>query len=717
MDSFVVFNHENEEFILQNEQIVLNRYHREFGGEKNIEFKTKSDHKHVTQFFSYLQKGEIPNSFEDQIQVFQLLKEWDCHFAVIHSFRYLIQNHNKNGVISHQNQMYPVNIGCFCFQSDLFREFCITNPHEVFEIDKGFSPKSVELFLNLFDYRIKQPEIEYLDEVIEICRFLGCSSLSALINEKSPESVLSLILRKQHEDSFDFSIYEKTIIDDIDLFLSLVDFGQVCLPFLFRVFQKTKMFSSFSLLQSFFEHCVSFHGTKAFILLSIIRFTQEINIEELFKLLSVFSMNHKDDVFSMGNVYFCEYKKQFDLLFQNNNEMKCKIIDLEKKQADDMKQYDFQMEKINEMEVFRQKQDIKIKELEEKIIQEEEQRKIIKQEQRILNAEDQMNEEVEGIKSGKWKTTIPPNFEGNVFIAAATGKLSSIMYLLSNGTTADIYYQNETYDGLEMKNATPLDFSSRYGHLGVVEYLINNGAIINPPEVQVSFNYIVIGSSGAGKTSICHRLVDNKFTEETESTIGVDYSAYITTIEGKRVKMIILDTAGHEMFYTLVRTYFRNAMGVILVFSITDRKSFDQLPKWLRDAKIEADPNFSAILVGNKSELEDERSVSKEEAEKFARENGLDYIETSALRNINVEEIFIRIGLSLIRKTAHNNEKKTPLHYAVLGGHLGIVEYLINHGADINAKSSENMTPFQYAVQNNHTTISEYLIKQGADQP
>jgi len=168
----------------------------------------------------------------------------------------------------------------------------------------------------------------------------------------------------------------------------------------------------------------------------------------------------------------------------------------------------------------------------------------------------------------------------------------------------------------------------------------------------LQFKFIVIGCSGAGKTSILRRLVDNKFTKGTQSTVGIEYFTYVTTIEGKSVKMMIWDTAGQERFYTIAKAYFRSALGVILVFDITDRKSFDQLPRWLRDARMEADPNCTVILVGNKSDLAENRSVSKEEAEKFAKEHELEYIETSALSNSNVEEAFLRTGSSLMRKQA-----------------------------------------------------------------
>jgi small GTP-binding protein len=169
---------------------------------------------------------------------------------------------------------------------------------------------------------------------------------------------------------------------------------------------------------------------------------------------------------------------------------------------------------------------------------------------------------------------------------------------------------------------------------------------------NVQFKFIVIGCSGAGKTSILRRLVDGKFVKGNQSTVGIEYFTYVTTIDGKTVKMMIWDTAGQERFYTIAKAYFRGALGVVLVFDITDRKTFDQLPRWLRDSRMEADPHCSVILVGNKSDLAAERSVSNEEAQAFANKHELKYIETSALDGTNIQECFHQTGKELIAKLA-----------------------------------------------------------------
>ena len=252
--TFVVFRHENEEFVLQNDQVVMKKYYREFNGEKNVDFISKSNHIYVKMFFDFLGKGKVPEAFEDQIQVLCLINEWECNFLVVDSFRLRIQSQFENGFVSHQNKVYAVNIGCFYFHSSVFQEFYLNNPHGVFSINHVFSPKSVLVFLDLLHCRIKQPEIGDIDEVLEICRLMGCYSLCVLINQSSREPILSTILGKQHEDSFDFRFYENIIIENLESYLPLVDFGQVCLPFLSRVFQKTKSVFPISLFLLIFHN-------------------------------------------------------------------------------------------------------------------------------------------------------------------------------------------------------------------------------------------------------------------------------------------------------------------------------------------------------------------------------------------------------------------------------------------------------------------------------
>jgi small GTP-binding protein len=165
-----------------------------------------------------------------------------------------------------------------------------------------------------------------------------------------------------------------------------------------------------------------------------------------------------------------------------------------------------------------------------------------------------------------------------------------------------------------------------------------------------TFKFIVIGSSGVGKTAILKRLVDDVFMTESQSTIGVEFLATTVDVEGQEVKLQIWDTAGQERFRSIAKAYFRSAIGVILVFDLSDRKSFDDLNQWLTDIHALCDPNAVVTLIGNKLDLADQRKVTANEAEAFARLQQLTYFETSALGGDNIQEAFHRTTAAILRR-------------------------------------------------------------------
>ena len=171
-----------------------------------------------------------------------------------------------------------------------------------------------------------------------------------------------------------------------------------------------------------------------------------------------------------------------------------------------------------------------------------------------------------------------------------------------------------------------------------------------------NYKFIVIGSSGVGKTAILKRLVDDVFTGESQSTIGVEFLATSIDVDGNNVKLQIWDTAGQERFRSIAKAYFRSAIGVILVFDLTDRKSFEDLSQWLSDVHSLCDPNAVVTLIGNKSDLVDQRNVSNVEAESFAQLHQLTYLETSALGGENIQEAFQRTAAAVYRRALASGE-------------------------------------------------------------
>jgi len=169
-------------------------------------------------------------------------------------------------------------------------------------------------------------------------------------------------------------------------------------------------------------------------------------------------------------------------------------------------------------------------------------------------------------------------------------------------------------------------------------------------EIASTFKVVVVGSSGVGKTAVVRQLVDGKFTEEGQPTIGVEFKTYSLLADGENIKLQIWDTAGQERFRSVSKAYFRNSTGAILVFDVTNRQSFEDLNHWHNDLTQLAQPNAYIVLVCNKCDLKDERQISEDEAEQFAQRHGLVRIETSAKEGTNIKEAFARLGEGIIRK-------------------------------------------------------------------
>merc|ERR1712072_1312956 len=155
------------------------------------------------------------------------------------------------------------------------------------------------------------------------------------------------------------------------------------------------------------------------------------------------------------------------------------------------------------------------------------------------------------------------------------------------------------------------------------------------------FKYIIIGDTGVGKSCLLLQFTDKRFQPVHDLTIGVEFGARMINIEGKQIKLQIWDTAGQEAFRSITRSYYRGATGALLVYDISRRDTFNHLARWLEEARQNANPNMVIMLIGNKSDLEDSRQVAYEEGLRFAQENGLVFLETSAKTAANVEEAFL----------------------------------------------------------------------------
>jgi small GTP-binding protein len=165
-----------------------------------------------------------------------------------------------------------------------------------------------------------------------------------------------------------------------------------------------------------------------------------------------------------------------------------------------------------------------------------------------------------------------------------------------------------------------------------------------------NYKFIVIGSSGVGKTCLLQRLIKGIFDENTSTTVGAKFESLPLTIDDRKLKLQIWDTAGQERYHSTSKTYYRNAVGVALVFDITDRVSFESLSTWLTDVHSLCDPNAVIQLIGNKCDRQSERTVTILEAEGFARGHQMAYIETSAQSGENVREAFVGLATEIVSR-------------------------------------------------------------------
>ena len=156
------------------------------------------------------------------------------------------------------------------------------------------------------------------------------------------------------------------------------------------------------------------------------------------------------------------------------------------------------------------------------------------------------------------------------------------------------------------------------------------------------FRYIIVGDMAVGKSCLLLQFTDHKFRHQHELTIGVEFGGKTIEVKNKNVKIQIWDTAGQEAFQAITRTYYKGAIGALLVYDITRRDTFEHINKWLNEVKLNGSKDICCILIGNKNDLEDQRQVKLEEGEELAKKNNLLFLETSAKTAYNVEDAFVK---------------------------------------------------------------------------
>ncbi|KAG2670211.1 hypothetical protein I3760_14G074200 [Carya illinoinensis] len=165
-----------------------------------------------------------------------------------------------------------------------------------------------------------------------------------------------------------------------------------------------------------------------------------------------------------------------------------------------------------------------------------------------------------------------------------------------------------------------------------------------PARARADYDYLIklllIGDSGVGKSCLLLRFSDGSFTTSFITTIGIDFKIRTIELDGKRIKLQIWDTAGQERFRTITTAYYRGAMGILLVYDVTDESSFNNIRNWIRNIEQHASDNVNKILVGNKADMDESKR--------------------SAKTNLNVEQVFFSIARDIKQRLADTDSKAEP---------------------------------------------------------
>ena len=152
--------------------------------------------------------------------------------------------------------------------------------------------------------------------------------------------------------------------------------------------------------------------------------------------------------------------------------------------------------------------------------------------------------------------------------------------------------------------------------------------------------YIIIGDAAVGKSNLLLRFAQNDFKTEYQLTIGVEFGAKNIDINNKKFRLQIWDTAGQENYRSITRAYYKNSVCALLVYDISNRDSFEHISNWIEDCKAQSPKTVFMVLVGNKSDLSNNRRVTFDEGKEMARNNDMLFFETSAKTGDNVDKIF-----------------------------------------------------------------------------
>ncbi|GAB5587620.1 Ras-related protein Rab-18-B [Umbelopsis nana] len=175
---------------------------------------------------------------------------------------------------------------------------------------------------------------------------------------------------------------------------------------------------------------------------------------------------------------------------------------------------------------------------------------------------------------------------------------------------------------------------------------------------------LLIGNSSVGKSSLLLRFTDDTFLpqDEVSATIGVDFKVSMMEVDGQKYKLTIWDTAGQERFRTLTSSYYRGAQGVILVYDVSNRDTFDALQNWHTELKTySSSPDVVKMIVGNKVDKESSRVVTYKEGAAMAQKLQTLFVECSAKTKVGVQEAFEELVQKIIETPSLWQKQQAPV--------------------------------------------------------
>ncbi len=164
---------------------------------------------------------------------------------------------------------------------------------------------------------------------------------------------------------------------------------------------------------------------------------------------------------------------------------------------------------------------------------------------------------------------------------------------------------------------------------------------------------LTLGDTSVGKSSFIIKFIDNKFSLNYIATLGFDFKQKKIELNGETIRLKIFDTAGQERFKSISINIIKKANGILLLYDITNRDSFESVTNWMKSIKDIGSEKICVVLVGNKSDLEEKRAVSYEEGEEKANQYDIPFFEASCKKGINIDEAFIILSKEILKKNGH----------------------------------------------------------------